>query len=66
VGSLNIFVFVGGAFYQQVMGIVIQQYPVVKAGVYSLAAYQAAFWVPFVGLIVGFILYSFFKERPIT
>jgi len=66
VGSLNIFIFVGGAFYQQAMGLVIQQYPVVKAGVYSLPAYQAAFWVPFVGLIVGFILYSFFRERPIT
>jgi len=66
VGSLNIFIFVGGAFYQQVMGIVIQQYPVVKTGVYSLSAYQSAFWVPFGGLIVGFILYSFFKERPIT
>ncbi len=66
VGALNIFIFVGGAFYQQIMGIVIQQYPVVKAGVYSCAAYRAAFWVPFVGLIVGLILYSFFKERPIT
>jgi sugar phosphate permease len=66
VGSLNIFIFVGGAFYQQVMGIVIGKYPMVKEGVYSLGAYQAAFWVPFVGLIVGAILYSFFKERPIT
>ena len=66
VGSLNIFIFVGGAFYQQVMGLVIQHYPAVKAGVYPLAAYQACFWVPFVGLIVGFILYSFFKEKPIT
>jgi sugar phosphate permease len=66
VGSLNIFIFVGGAFYQQVMGIVIGKYPMVKEGVYSLGAYQAAVWVPFVGLIVGAILYSFFKERPIT
>ena len=66
VGSLNIFIFVGGAFYQQVMGIIIGRYPVVKAGVYSIAAYQAAFWVPFIGLIAGIILYSFFRERPIT
>ena len=66
VGSLNIFIFIGGAFYQQVMGIVIGRYPVVKAGVYSVAAYQAAFLVPLVGLIAGIILYSFFRERPIT
>ena len=65
-GSLNIFIFVGGAFYQQVMGIVIGKFPVVKAGVYSTAAYQAAFTVPLVGLILGMILYSFFQERPIT
>lgn len=66
VGSLNIFIFVGGAFYQQVMGIIIGRYPVVKSGVYSIAAYQAAFWVPLIGLIAGIILYSFFRERPIT
>jgi len=66
VGSLNIFIFVGGAFYQQVMGKVIEMYPVVKAGTYSVAAYQAAFWVPFIGLIVGSVLYSFFRERPVT
>lgn len=66
VGSINIFIFVGGAFYQQIMGIVIGRYPAVKAGVYPLAAYEAAFWVPFIGLIVGAILYAFFRERPIT
>ena len=66
VGSVNIFIFVGGAFYQQVMGLVINHYPAVKPGVYALAAYQAAFWVPFIGLIAGFILFCFFKERPIT
>ena len=66
VGSLNIFIFVGGAFYQQVMGIVIGKFPVVKAGVYSAAAYQAAFAIPLAGLILGMILYSFFRERPIT
>jgi sugar phosphate permease len=65
-GSLNIFIFVGGAFYQQIMGIVIGKFPVVKAGVYSTAAYQAAFAVPLAGLILGMILYSFFREKPIT
>jgi len=66
VGALNIFIFVGGAFYQQVMGIIIGRYPIIKAGVYSTSAYQAAFCVPFIGLIAGIILYSFFRERPIT
>ncbi len=66
VGALNIFIFVGGAFYQQVMGIVIGRYPAIQSGVYPLAAYQAAFWVPFIGLIVGAVLFAFFREDPIT
>jgi sugar phosphate permease len=65
IGSGNIFIFIGGAFYQQVMGLVIGKFPAVKAGIYSTAAYQAAFAVPLTGLIVGMILYSFFRERPI-
>ncbi len=66
VGSVNVFLFSGGAFYQLVMGIVLGKYPPVSAGVYSVAAYQAAFWVPFVGLIAAIILFSFFRERPVT
>lgn len=66
VGALNIFIFVGGAFYQHLMGSIIGMYPVVKAGVYSPAAYKAAFTVPFVGLIAGAMLFWFFRENPKT
>lgn len=66
VGALNIFIFVGGAFYQYIMGSVIGMYPVIKPGIYSLAAYQAAFTVPFVGLLAGILLFLFFRENPKT
>lgn len=66
VGALNIFIFVGGAFYQYIMGSVIGMYPVIKPGIYSLAAYQAAFTVPFVGLLAGILLFVFFRENPKT
>ena len=46
VGALNIFVFVGGAFYQYLMGLIIGMYPMAKPGVYALEAYRAAFAVP--------------------
>jgi sugar phosphate permease len=63
VGSLNIFLFTGGAFYQYVMGVVINRYPVVSPGVYPLPAYRAAFLVCLSGLIVGTIVFAFFKEE---
>ncbi len=66
VGAVNVFLFSGGAFYQQAMGIVLGKFPAISPGVYSVAAYQAAFWVPFVGLIVAIVLFSFFRERPVT
>ncbi|MDR3565755.1 MAG: MFS transporter [Negativicutes bacterium] len=66
VGALNIFIFIGGAFYQHVMGSVIGTYPVLKPGVYSLAAYKAAFTIPLVGLIIGAVLFAFFRENPKT
>ena len=64
VGSLNIFLFSGGAFYQYVMGSVINLYPTLSPGVYSMAAYKTAFAVPFGGLIVGIMVFAFFKEEP--
>lgn len=63
VGALNIFLFSGGAFYQYVLGNVINSYVPVATGVYSLAAYQAAFSIPACGLILGIIAFVFFKEN---
>lgn len=66
VGAVNVFLFAGGAFYQQVMGIVLGRYPMVSPGVYTAAAYQAAFTVAFVGLIIGVVVFCFFRERPVA
>lgn len=63
VGSLNIFLFSGGAFYQNIMGSIINSYPVVSPGVYSMIAYRAAFVVPLCGLMIGLIAFCFFDER---
>lgn len=65
-GALNIFLFSGGAFYQYVMGVAINSYTPVSAGVYSLATYQATFLIPVIGLIVGIIAIAFFREEQVT
>jgi sugar phosphate permease len=66
VGALNIFLFSGGAFYQYAMGAVINMYPVVSAGVYSLVAYKAAFMIPAAGLLLGVFAFVFFKEERLV
>ena len=63
VGALNIFLFSGGAFYQYVMGLVINLYPMLYPGVYSLASYRSAFIVPFCGLVLGIMAFAFFREE---
>ncbi|MCR6544570.1 MFS transporter [Dehalobacterium formicoaceticum] len=62
VGALNMFLFGGGAFYQYVMGAVVGTFEPIAKNVYPVAAYQAAFAVPACGLILGVILFAFFKE----
>ncbi|SDF02793.1 MFS transporter [Sporomusa acidovorans] len=63
VGALNIFLFSGGAFYQYVMGAVINSFVPLAPGVYPLAAYQTAFAIPACGLLIGIIAFIFFKEN---
>jgi len=63
-GSLNIFLFTGGAFYQYIMGTLINLYPRLPSGAYSTAAYQTAFIMPFCGLLLGIVAFAFFKEEP--
>jgi sugar phosphate permease len=63
VGALNIFLFSGGAFYQYVMGAVINSYVPLAPGIYPLAAYQSAFAIPACGLLSGIIAFAFFKEN---
>ncbi len=61
-GAVNLYIFVGGAIHQQVMGYIIGRYPAVE-GVYPAAAYKAAFLFLIVGMAAALLLYSTFKER---
>lgn len=63
-GALVVFVSTGGAFYQYVMAAVINCYPAISPGVYSLVAFKATLMVPLVGLLVGSIAFAFFREEP--
>src|SRR5665648_103419 len=54
----------GGAFYQYIMGTLINLYPRLPSGAYSTAAYQTAFIMPFCGLLLGIVAFAFFKEEP--
>lgn len=62
-GAVNLYIFVGGAVHQQVMGLIIQRYPAVN-GIYPAAAYQAAFAFLIAGMALALLLYSTFKEKP--
>ncbi|MDH7578239.1 MAG: MFS transporter [Bacillota bacterium] len=62
-GSVNLYIFVGGAIHQQVMGLIIQRYPAID-GVYPAAAYQTAFGFLIAGMALALLLYSTFKEKP--
>ena len=63
IGFLNVFVFVGGAIYQQVMASIIARYPTV-GGVIPVAAFKSAFLFCFVTLIIGLIVFATQKEKP--
>lgn len=62
-GFLNVFVFVGGAVFQQVMAAMIAKYPVTAAGVIPAAAFKSAFLFCFGALIVGLAVYATQKEK---
>lgn len=62
-GFLNVFVFVGGAVFQQIMAAIISKYPTTAAGVIPVAAFKSAFLFCFVALIVGLAVYATQKER---
>jgi len=61
-GACNLYIFVGGAIHQQVMGYIIQRYPSVN-GVYPAVAYQASFIFLIIGMAAALLLYSTFKEK---
>ncbi len=62
-GYLNVFVFVGGAVFQQVMAAIIAKYPTTAAGIIPAVAFKSAFMFCFVALIVGLAVYATQKEK---
>lgn len=64
IGVFNLFYFVGGAFYQQFMGRILDGYEKV-AGKYPIAAYDSTFWLCFWGMVVGTIALFFTVETHI-
>ncbi|NPV26382.1 MAG: MFS transporter [Firmicutes bacterium] len=61
-GFLNLFVFVGGATFQQVMGAIIGSYPTINK-VIPVAAFKSAFTFCLVALIVAVAFYATQKEK---
>lgn len=56
-GFLNTFVFTVAALFQQLMGIIINQYPLVNKSI-PVEAFKATFIVCLVALVIGIIFYS--------
>ena len=61
IGVFNLFYFVGGAFYQQYMGNLLDGYGKV-AGKFPVEAYASTFWLCFWGMVVGTICLFFTVE----
>jgi MFS family permease len=61
IAGVNFFVMAGGAFFMQLIGVIIMLYGGVNQ-VYSPGAYHMAFLICLMGMIAGLIFYSFSKS----
>ncbi len=61
IGVFNLFYFVGGAFFQQYMGVILDGYGRV-AGKFPVEAYTSTFWLCFGGMVVGTLVLFFTVE----
>lgn len=61
IGVFNLFYFVGGAFYQQYMGSILDGYGKV-AGKFPIEAYTSTFWLCFGGMVIGTVALFFTVE----
>lgn len=52
IGVFNLFYFIGGAVYQQVMGQMLDGYGKVN-GAFPVEAYVSTFWLCFIGMVIG-------------
>ena len=62
-GAVNVFLFLGGAFFQSCMGYIIGLHPVVAEGVYSATAYRNALSAAALSLAAGTVIFLFFREQ---
>jgi MFS family permease len=62
IAGINFFVMAGGAFFIQIIGIIISLYTGTSK-VYTAGAYHLAFLVCLIGMIVSLVFYSFSKSR---
>lgn len=62
VGAVTMFLQCGGAFYQYVIGVIVGQPELVGAGADPVALYSRAFAAPMIGLVLGIVLFSRFRE----
>ena len=61
IGVFNLFYFVGGAFFQQYMGVILDGYGRV-AGKFPVEAYTSTFWLCFGGMAIGTLVLFFTVE----
>lgn len=61
-GFLNLFVFLGGAFFQQMMGVIIKGYAK-TGGVIPVQAFKTAFMFCLITMIISTIIYATQKEH---
>ncbi len=61
-GFLNFFVFAGGAVYQQVMGVIVNNAPVINE-VIATSGFKTSFMLCFVTLIIALAFYATQKEK---
>lgn len=67
VGTVNLFPFLGGAIFQPILGWILESYPKTAAGAYSLAGYQAVFFVLLIVSGIALVSSFFMKETfPIS
>ena len=62
-GVLNLFFWLGGAFYQQVSGLILESFPK-QGGHIPLDGYQTVFWICLGSVVLSVILAACTKEQP--
>ena len=62
IAGINFFVMAGGAFFIQIIGVIISLYTGTSKA-YTAGAYHSAFLICLIGMIGSIVFYSFSKTR---